>query len=588
MIEIIHESWLGRIAKYDSDLLCLHTPEIFYISTRAVPAPPYARATIVDSDNESIPSNSIRLLRSRFFRDSLGHEPLGLDPLFRGGGELFESPSAPVTTCYSAGDFSKCHGDIVVIGDAVHLLRKPRDFARIFSGLRKKLSPKKLIYAPGIAEPFNLSLLCYFGIDLFDSLGTIVRSSLGQVIVHGKAIDCRSEEVSRIPGMGKNPRFEDILEHNYRQLEAELVVLREAIRTGTLRQLVELRARNAPWMIEALRFADLEEYQSIEEWTPVLGPAFVASAKESLWRPDIRRYRQRLLERYEVPKSPRVLVLLPCSAKKPYSASRSHRAFRGAIRDSGMAAAVHEVIVTSPLGIVPRELETVYPAQQYDIPVTGHWDEDEKAIVRKLLTELLSRKQYDLIVAHLDIEFEFLSDILAGDSLRHTGGDDASSRNSIARLRECLSGLKDSIERPSWTRRTYEDIRALCSYQFGDSWRYLLEDAVIKGAYPNLKVMRGDLQLCSYVPAKGGLSLTIEGGKALAKSGRYMVEIEDFLPKTNVFAVGVKDANPEIRIGDEVCVHHAGEVRAVGMARMNALEMISLDRGEAVHIRHHI
>lgn len=587
MIEVIHENWLGRITKYDSDELNLHTPEILYISTRGVGAPPCARATIVDSDNEPLQTNSIRLLPTRFFRDVIERDGATLDPLFRGGDELFQSASAPISTCFSKGDFSKCESDIIAIGDAVQLLRRPRDFASIFSGMRKKVSPKRLIYAPGIADPLNLSLLCYFGIDLFDSLGTVVRSSLGQIIVHGRAIDSKSEDVARISGLSENPRFEDILEHNYRQLESELVVVREAIRTGTLRHLVELRARHAPWMTEALRFADLEEYQSIEEWTPVFGPAFVANAKESLWRPDIQRYRQRLLERYEIPSSPRILVLLPCSARKPYSASRSHRAFRGAIRDSGMATAVHEVIVTSPLGIVPRELETVYPAQQYDIPVTGHWDEDEKSIARKLLLDLLSRKRYDLIIAHLDIEFDFLSDILCGCELRHTGGENANSRESIASLRDCLSGLRESFEKPSWARRTYEDIKALCSYQFGDAWPNLLEDSLVKGAYPNLKVMRGDRQLCSYVPEKGGLSLTIEGGKALAKSGRYSVEIEDFFPKTNIFAVGVRGATPDIRIGDDVCVHHAGEVRAVGTARMNSIEMVHLERGEAVHIRHH-
>jgi len=588
MLEILAENWLARIAEYHSEGMNLSTPEVLYISTRSIRPPPYARATIVDFDNSTDSPNALKMLRSRFFPD--GKEPPGLavDPLFRGGDSLFESAFGPVSVCYSSGDLTKCTGSIVTIADAAQLVKRPREFARFFSGLRKTVTPRKLIYAPGIADPFNLSLLCYFGIDLFDSLGTVVRSSLGQVILHGRVIPSGSKDLERISGIGANPSFEDILQHNYRQLEHELVVVREAIRAGTLRQLVELRARHAPWMIEALRFGDLEEYRNFEEWTPVCGGAFVANAKESLWRPDIRRYRERLSKRYEIPNSPRILVLLPCSAKKPYSKSKSHRAFKEAIRDSGMASAVHEVIVTSPLGIVPRELETVYPAQQYDIPVTGHWDEDEKSIARRLLSELLSRKRYEVIIAHLDIEFEFLSDILEEYELKHTGGENVNSRESLARLRDCLTELKDSIEKPSWAIRTYDDIKALCSYQFGDAWPTLMDDAVIKGAYPNMRVMRGDTQLCAYVPEKGGLSLTLDGGKALAKSGSYGVEIEDFIPKGNIFAIGVTDASPEIRIGDEVYVHHAGEVRAVGTARMNSLEMISMDRGEAVHIRHHI
>ena len=45
---------------------------------------------------------------------------------------------------------------------------------------------------------------------------------------------------------------------------------------------------------------------------------------------------------------------------------------------------IHEVIITSPLGIVPRELEIVYPAASYDIPVTGIWEGYEKKMIKNL------------------------------------------------------------------------------------------------------------------------------------------------------------------------------------------------------------
>jgi len=83
------------------------------------------------------------------------------------------------------------------------------------------------------------------------------------------------------------------------------------------------------------------------------------------------------------------------------------------------------------------------------------------------------------------------------------------------------------------------------------------------------------------------LAMTLEGGEALARTKAYGVEIDDFVPKTNIFAIGVTGTSPEIRIGDEVYVHHKGEVRAVGTARMNGISMTYMKRGEAVHIRHH-
>ena len=63
------------------------------------------------------------------------------------------------------------------------------------------------------------------------------------------------------------------------------------------------------------------------------------------------------------------------------------------------------------------------------------------------------------------------------------------------------------------------------------------------------------------------------------------MDIEDFVPKGNVFAVGVTGATSDVRVGSDVAVVHGGSVRAVGVARMHAREMVELRRGEAVHVR---
>src|SRR5207244_4743976 len=89
---------------------------------------------------------------------------------------------------------------------------------------------------------------------------------------------------------------------------------------------------------------------------------------------------------------------------KPYSVRRSQRRFRQAIVVSKNPSAVHEVIVTSPLGLVPRELERFYPARAYDIPVTGDWSRDEAAIVSEDLAAFVEANRYDAIVAHLGAE----------------------------------------------------------------------------------------------------------------------------------------------------------------------------------------
>jgi archaeosine synthase len=85
---------------------------------------------------------------------------------------------------------------------------------------------------------------------------------------------------------------------------------------------------------------------------------------------------------------------------------------------------------------------------------------------------------------------------------------------------------------------------------------------------------------------RGMISLTLDGGEVLAKNNAYCVEIDDFVPKGNLFAVGVEGVSEEVRIGDDVAVVHKGSLRAVGTAQMCAAEMTLAERGEAVHIRH--
>src|SRR5438046_4873668 len=132
-----------------------------------------------------------------------------------------------------------------------------------------------------------------------------------------------------------------------------------------------------------------------ESYTAVSRRSNPASSLDSLHRPDIVRFRLRIRERYRKPPSARVLLPIPFSARKPYSASRSHRRFRDAILATANPSVVHEVIVTSPLGLIPRELERFHPARDYDIPVTGDWSRDEAAIVIEDLSAFLAANRYD-------------------------------------------------------------------------------------------------------------------------------------------------------------------------------------------------
>ena len=65
-------------------------------------------------------------------------------------------------------------------------------------------------------------------------------------------------------------------------------------------------------------------------------------------------------------------------------------------------------MMTSPLGLVPRDLEDVWPAANYDVPVTGDWSSDELARVRRMLTSLVERFGYKRIINHTNMDLDFL------------------------------------------------------------------------------------------------------------------------------------------------------------------------------------
>ena len=94
----------------------------------------------------------------------------------------------------------------------------------------------------------------------------------------------------------------------------------------------------------------------------------ICSSEESLYRPEAVRWRQRMEMMKPLGDT---VVLLPCSMKKPYSNSKSHQKFRKITRS------FQELIVTSPFGICPRELENTFPIQSYDVSTTGSWSEAE-------------------------------------------------------------------------------------------------------------------------------------------------------------------------------------------------------------------
>ncbi len=486
---------------------------------------------------------------------------------------------------------------LFIISNATQVFSHQSYFVDFLVTVREKIGYANPLYLPCVGDPTSFALLTYMGVDFFDSFSALMAARnetfLFPTGFYKKnqlpELPCSCPTCVSIDDASAMD-YEDIIQHNYYHLSSEIKLVRNAISQGSLRELVETRVRSTPHLAALLHLLDLNHYDFLEERTPIVRKQpLVATTKDALHRPEIQRFQDRLIERFEKPASAKILLLLPCSAKKPYSFSKSHKLIRECFINLPNAAVVHEVIVTSPLGLVPRELELIYPASNYDIAVTGHWDEDEKKMIRALITDYLEKNSYDATILHLPAAMQsFVSDLFKKP--QRTCVDSPTSVESLTALSSTLRELTQCYSPVKMQRRVIENITSLACFQFGSTLgKLLMKECFIRGKYPYLKIMDHETQLGMITEERGLVSLTMDGAERLRGTEHYWVDIsDDFALKGSVFAPGIKDADSMIRIGDEVLVKKNDQICGVGVALMNGDEMIESTHGEAVKIRHHL
>jgi archaeosine synthase len=494
-------------------------------------------------------------------------------------------PSAAVVTPETARDHP---ADATVLSTATGDVGHAERVLRSVLAVRRATPPDTALYLPGVATPRNVAVLAYAGVDLFDAKLARVRGRQGRYLTaEGEYYlddDHLDELPAPFPGEPSLDAFdrEACVDHNLAALESELATVRTRVADGRLRDYVEGQARHENWLTALVRLLD-DEWGYVEERTPVYRSTPLAAASEdTLRRAEIRRFADRVTSRYRPRFDDLPLVLVPCSARKPYSESQSHAGFHRAVGYRG-----HVVSVTSPIGAVPQELELVYPAQHYDAVVTGRWTAGEREFVSEVLGRYLARADYPRVVAHVPEDYRpVVADALADRDLpvEWTVADHPTTDESLAALSDALAGEETYRKRT----RQHRTLRALADYQFGDGAGEDLfsTDLRVEGRSPKLVAFENDEQVAALVPQYGSLAFTLAGGaRALDRGVAPRVEIDDFVPRGSVLAPGVVDADDVIRVGDEVVVE-GPRALAVGRAAMSGAEMRASTRGVAVDVRH--
>ena len=441
---------------------------------------------------------------------------------------------------------------IIVLTDAPQLSNSPGTIEQALLTIRTNFS-SSLIWAPGIGGPDNCALLSWMGVDIFDLARSRQASSLGVLL---------SETGPRIPESSTN---EDSSMESQREMWVRAIsATRSAIRDGSLRDLAERQSTSSPRSVEHLRRHDqlsfeISKQMGLSSSSVEFGKQLRCHSFESRNDVTIRHWRETISEDYEPPSRQRdVLVLLPCSAKKPYRLSQSHSRFRRSIGNSR----AHEVMVTAPLGLVPRDLEDLWPAAHYDIPVTGDWDEDELSVIRRMLSRLVERIGYSNIVNHSGIELK-IRGIEVIDTRR---GERAGSRESLERLQQAISssfGEGDDGETDFSVRE--EKMKSISRFQFGsDEW---LDGCQIRGRPPIFTITKDGVQMAKWDPRRGRFLLSKSSLGTMSRLN--LLKTVEITPEVDwvgdIFPGMIDHHDRSILVGDEILVIQGGEL--IGSAR---------------------
>jgi hypothetical protein len=155
----------------------------------------------------------------------------------------------------------------------------------------------------------------------------------------------------------------------------------------------EFAAKTERWKSNPKIELDVETFRFTPQFPPELKKPLNGVGEEYLTHPYFEVWQDYLLRWYQPPEG-KNLLFLPCSRKKPYSESDTHRNIIAVLNKTNTRGLFHEVMLSNA-GVIPREFEDKYPFNDYD------WDERlETEEVKKRYIEVTEQRIMNYLKAH--------------------------------------------------------------------------------------------------------------------------------------------------------------------------------------------
>ena len=480
-----------------------------------------------------------------------------------------------------AKELTKLDADLYPIGAVVPLMESYhyKDLVDVVMNSMKEHGDDTPRHLMGAGHPMIFALCVAMGCDLFDSAAYILYAEDDRLLsTRGtyklenlQEMPCSCEVCTKytpddLRAMPKKQRRDLIAQHNLHVSFAELRLIRQAIYDGSLMELVEERCRAHPALLEARRqlglySMDLEKYDPRSKKS-----AFFYTGPESLLRPEVIRHLEKLRQ---MPKK-RDLVILP-PTRKPYSKFVS-----GKLGEFYVYGEEHEIdeentdfmVLDIPFGLIPLEIDEVYPLSQNDSPKTR--DVDSIEFIEDFINEFI--EYYDQVLIHSrvmkDLDIELFNKFEASEEVRYTK-DDIKKIKAIADYQfgvgagEALFTGKINIEKSKKTgkiRHIYDGKVLIVNMRASDSYLILSKE--------------GAKRLHSAMPYPQNRVVVNKDSEPFALDGK------------SVFCKFVVECDENIRSKDEVLiVNEEDKLLAYGKALLGACEIEQFETGQAIKTR---
>jgi len=246
---------------------------------------------------------------------------------------------------------------------------------------KKGIPIERPLHLFGAGHPSMFAIAVALGCDLFDSAAYALYAREGRYMTENGTwrlpeMDyfpctcprCATETPKTPPSKTTKEREIFLAEHNLWVCIAELKRIKQAIRDGRLWELAQIRSHTHPALHSALK-----RIKNHKDFLATYSPSIKTSGlfyfnHEGLTRPEITQYKQRLQTRYTPPINTQTLLLLPQTRNKPFHKAPEMKKIRHLLRllKPEHANKVHIAIFSAPFGIVPIELDEVYPLSQHE------------------------------------------------------------------------------------------------------------------------------------------------------------------------------------------------------------------------------